>query len=42
MGGAQADITAADSAAGIISVIDGINLENTGCFMKWNGEPLAW
>lgn len=42
MGGAQADITAAESAAGIIAVIDGINLENTGCFMKWNGEPHNW
>lgn len=42
MGGEQADITPADSAAGIISVIDGITLENTGSFMKWNGEPHAW
>ena len=42
MGGSQADITAAESAAGIISVVDGINLENTGCFMKWNGEPHNW
>jgi len=42
MGGAGADISAEDSASGIIKVIDGINLENTGCFMKWNGEPHAW
>ena len=42
MGGEQADITAEESAAGIISVIDGISLDNTGCFMKWNGEPHAW
>ncbi len=42
MGGPQAEITAEDSAAGIISVIDGINMDNTGCFMKWNGEPHAW
>ena len=22
--------------------IDGVTLENTGCFMKWNGEPHNW
>ena len=42
MGGAGADITAAESAAGIISVIDGINLQNTGCFKKWDGETHPW
>ena len=42
MGGEQADISAEESAAGIIEVIDGISLENTGCFMKWNGEPHNW
>ncbi len=42
MGGPQAEITPQDSAAGIISVIEGTNLENTGSFMKWNGEPHAW
>lgn len=42
MGGEAADITAEESASGIISVIDGINVENTGCFMKWNGEPHNW
>ncbi|MEM7101368.1 MAG: SDR family oxidoreductase [Pseudomonadota bacterium] len=42
MGGDAADITAEESAAGIISVVDGVNLDNTGCFMKWNGEPHNW
>ena len=42
MGGDQADITAEESASGIIDVIAGINLDNTGCFMKWNGEPHNW
>ena len=42
MGGDGADITAEESAAGIISVVDGISLENTGSFMKWNGEPHNW
>jgi NAD(P)-dependent dehydrogenase (short-subunit alcohol dehydrogenase family) len=42
MGGAGADISAAESAAGIIKVIDGINMENTGCFKKWDGETHPW
>ncbi len=42
MGGEQADISPAESASGIISVVDNINLDNTGCFMKWNGEPHNW
>ena len=42
MGGAQADITATESAAGIISVIEETNIENTGSFKKWNGETHAW
>ncbi|MEM9624084.1 MAG: SDR family oxidoreductase [Pseudomonadota bacterium] len=42
MGGPQADITPVESATGIAQVVDGINLENTGCFMKWNGEPHNW
>lgn len=42
MGGAGADISAAESAAGIIKVIDGINLENTGCFKKWDGQTHPW
>lgn len=42
MGGPQADITPQDSAKGIMSVIDGVNLDNTGAFKKWNGEDHAW
>jgi NAD(P)-dependent dehydrogenase (short-subunit alcohol dehydrogenase family) len=42
MGGDGADITPEESAAGIISVIDNTTLDNTGSFMKWNGEPHAW
>jgi hypothetical protein len=25
-----------------MSVIEGVNLGGTGCFMKWNGEVHAW
>jgi NAD(P)-dependent dehydrogenase (short-subunit alcohol dehydrogenase family) len=42
MGGAGADISVEDSAAGIISVIAKLTLAETGCFKKWNGEDHAW
>ena len=42
MGGAAADITPASSAAGIIDVLDGMNMDNTGAFWKWNGERHDW
>ena len=42
MGGPQAEITPQESAAGIISVVDGLRLENTGSFWKWNGEVHPW
>lgn len=42
MGGPGAEIEVEESAAGIMSVIEGITLEGTGCFMKWNGEVHPW
>lgn len=42
MGGPQADLSAEESAKGIMAVIDGLSLETTGCFKKWNGEDHAW
>lgn len=42
MGGPNADITPQESAAGIKSVVDNLNLDNTGDFFKWNGEKHAW
>ena len=42
MGGAQAEITPEQSADGIVSVIDGLAMENTGSFMKWDGEVHDW
>jgi NAD(P)-dependent dehydrogenase (short-subunit alcohol dehydrogenase family) len=42
MGGESAEIEVGESAAGIMSVIEGISLEGTGCFMKWNGEVHPW
>ena len=42
MGGKSAAIEVEESASGIQSVIEGLTLEDTGCFMKWNGETHPW
>lgn len=42
MGGAQADITPAESASGIIKIIHDLDMQNTGCFMNWNGSKHVW
>lgn len=42
MGGPQADLTPQESADGIIEVIEGLSMDNTGSFMKWNGEVHGW
>lgn len=42
MGGEDGDISTSESASGIISVIDGLTIEQTGQFFKWNGEQHPW
>lgn len=42
MGGPDAEITAQESAAGIRDVATKLDLENSGGFWNWNGEPHAW
>lgn len=42
MGGADADIDAAESAVGIRMVIANISLSNTGRFWNYDGTELAW
>jgi NAD(P)-dependent dehydrogenase (short-subunit alcohol dehydrogenase family) len=42
MGGAAADLTAQESAAGLIRLIDGLTLSDSGRFFKWNGEEHPW
>ncbi len=42
MGGANADITPQESAAGVVAVCDQLSLDNTGGFWKWNGERHDW
>jgi NAD(P)-dependent dehydrogenase (short-subunit alcohol dehydrogenase family) len=42
MGGPHAEITAEQSASGIISVIDDMTKADSGKFYKWNGEIHPW
>lgn len=42
MGGPNAEITPAESAAGLRKLGAEWALEDTGDFRKWNGEPHAW
>ena len=42
MGGEGADITPAESVAGLLRVIDGAGAEDSGRFLDWRGQPLAW
>ena len=42
MGGPGADITPAESAAGLISVIDGLTIEDSPCFKTWEGKDHVW
>lgn len=42
MGGAHADLTPQESAAGIAALTEGLTPEMSGGFYKWNGEPHVW
>ena len=42
MGGAKAALTVDESAAGIMTTIDAIDLDVTGCFRTWLNEDHAW
>ena len=42
MGGPGAEITAEESASGIISVISNLTKEDSGNFYKWNGDIHPW
>ncbi|QQN73421.1 SDR family NAD(P)-dependent oxidoreductase [Croceicoccus sp. YJ47] len=42
MGGEQAEITVEESASGIVALADGLSMEDSGEFFKWNGEKHAW
>lgn len=42
MGSAAADITPAESAAGILNVAERLTLEDTGQFIDWDGTSRSW
>jgi NAD(P)-dependent dehydrogenase (short-subunit alcohol dehydrogenase family) len=42
MGGAGAEISVEESAAGIMAVIAGTTAARSGRFQKWNGEEHPW
>jgi NAD(P)-dependent dehydrogenase (short-subunit alcohol dehydrogenase family) len=42
MGGAKADLTVQQSASGLIQLIDQLEMQDSGHFMKWNGEEHLW
>ncbi|GGK16184.1 SDR family oxidoreductase [Luteimonas terricola] len=42
MGGEQATETVGESATGLLGVIDGLDAGDSGRFLDWRGEALAW
>jgi NAD(P)-dependent dehydrogenase (short-subunit alcohol dehydrogenase family) len=42
MGGDGAQIAATDSVAGLLQVIDGLTLDDSGRFIDWQGQPQPW
>ncbi|MEM7270048.1 MAG: SDR family NAD(P)-dependent oxidoreductase [Pseudomonadota bacterium] len=42
MGGSSADISAEESAAGLIERFDALSLETKGCFEFYSGEPIPF
>jgi NAD(P)-dependent dehydrogenase (short-subunit alcohol dehydrogenase family) len=42
MGGENADITPQQSASGILKVIEGLSLDDTGKFIDWDGTARSW
>ena len=42
MGGAGAQLSATQSVAGLLSVIDAATMADSGRFLDWQGQPLPW
>ncbi|MFT3664216.1 SDR family oxidoreductase [Piscinibacter sp.] len=42
MGGANADISAEQSVAGMRRVIAGLAAQDNGCFLNYDGSPIPW
>ncbi|MCY3983693.1 MAG: SDR family NAD(P)-dependent oxidoreductase [Roseovarius sp.] len=42
MGGSNAEISVEECAAGLANRFNELNLENTGCFLNWNGKEIGY
>lgn len=42
MGGADAETTVHDSAAGLKSILQSAGIEQSGQFLEYNGDPIPW
>ena len=42
MGGANATVPVADAVAGLLRVVDGAGIADSGSFRDWRGEALPW
>jgi len=42
MGGDSAQLSPEESAAGLLKLIDKLDVSSTGKFLAWNGKELAW
>ena len=42
MGGEHATVPTADAVRGLLQVVDGATLPQSGSFLDWRGEPLPW
>jgi hypothetical protein len=42
MGGANADLDPADAAEQITDLVDGLTMEQSGTFLRWDGSEHPW
>ena len=42
MGGSRADMTVEEGAAGIVAMVDGLTLDDSGTFRRWDGSVHPW
>ena len=42
MGGERADLTTADGATGILALVDGLTMADSGTFRRWDGTVHPW
>jgi NAD(P)-dependent dehydrogenase (short-subunit alcohol dehydrogenase family) len=42
MGGPHATRTPADTLPGLMKVMDGATMADTGTFLRWDGDPIPW